>query len=196
MPAEKQVHLERVIGALARRRSRAPRHGLGTSPAVVAIDLQVAFLSSYGTRASAAAERTESFLQATRKQNVPVVHVTLGVDDLADANPRWRTLFDLTPFLPDRTTRAIDDRFVETSDVHLEKSHASGFFGTPLHALLSERSIDTVVVVGVSTSGCVRATAVDAAALGYHCVVLEDCVTPPGSPELSPSLTWLADTRT
>jgi maleamate amidohydrolase len=57
----------------------------------------------------------------------------------------------------------------------LAKTKASGFFQTPLPAYLARQSIDTVVVCGVSTSGCVRATSVDAHSHGYTTIVVDDC---------------------
>lgn len=57
----------------------------------------------------------------------------------------------------------------------LGKTKASAFFSTPLHVYLLKEQVDTVVICGVSTSGCVRATAVDACSYGYTTFVLEDC---------------------
>ena len=58
----------------------------------------------------------------------------------------------------------------------IDKKRASAFFGTPLHAELQAGGIDTLLVAGTSTSGCVRATVVDAAAYDYRVLVLKDCV--------------------
>jgi nicotinamidase-related amidase len=57
----------------------------------------------------------------------------------------------------------------------LEKTKASAFFQTPLSAYLVRQGADTVVVCGCSTSGCVRATAVDAASHGFNTLVVDDC---------------------
>jgi nicotinamidase-related amidase len=57
----------------------------------------------------------------------------------------------------------------------LEKTKASGFFQTPLSIYLTKQGVDTAVVCGVSTSGCVRATAVDAFSHGFKTVVIDDC---------------------
>jgi nicotinamidase-related amidase len=61
-----------------------------------------------------------------------------------------------------------DDEFV------LEKTKASAFFCTPLLAYLHQQRVDSVMVVGTTTSGCIRATAVDAASYGYPTIVVED----------------------
>jgi nicotinamidase-related amidase len=57
----------------------------------------------------------------------------------------------------------------------LEKTKSSAFFQTPLSAYLVREGIDTVVVCGVSTSGCVRGTAVDAHSHGFNTLVVDDC---------------------
>jgi nicotinamidase-related amidase len=57
----------------------------------------------------------------------------------------------------------------------LEKTKSSAFFQTPLSAYLVREAVDTVVVCGVSTSGCVRGTAVDAASHGFNTLVVDDC---------------------
>ena len=56
------------------------------------------------------------------------------------------------------------------------KERASGFFGTPLVAHLTQLGCDSLIVCGESTSGCVRASCVDGYSLGYHVSVVEECV--------------------
>jgi maleamate amidohydrolase len=60
-------------------------------------------------------------------------------------------------------------------DVVITKQRASVFFGTPLVAHLTQLGIQTLIICGESTSGCVRATAVDAYSHGYHVVLVEEC---------------------
>ena len=64
----------------------------------------------------------------------------------------------------------------EAGDVVIFKERASGFFGTPLVAHLTQLGIDSLIVCGESTSGCVRASCVDAYSLGYHVSIAEECV--------------------
>ena len=56
----------------------------------------------------------------------------------------------------------------------LEKTKASAFFGTPLLTYLHQRQVDSLIVVGTTTSGCIRATAVDASSYGFPTLVVED----------------------
>ncbi|HTF93597.1 MAG TPA: isochorismatase family protein, partial [Verrucomicrobiae bacterium] len=59
-------------------------------------------------------------------------------------------------------------------NIIIYKERASGFFGTPLVAHLTQRGIDSLIVCGENTSGCVRAKCVDAYSLGYHVTVVEN----------------------
>ena len=63
----------------------------------------------------------------------------------------------------------------EPGDVVIEKERASGFFGTPLVAHLKQRGIESLVMCGESTSGCLRASVVDAFSYGFNVVVVEEC---------------------
>ena len=57
----------------------------------------------------------------------------------------------------------------------ITKQRASAFFGTPLQAHLTQLGVQTVIICGESTSGCVRASAVDAYSYGFHVVLVEEC---------------------
>ena len=63
----------------------------------------------------------------------------------------------------------------QPQDVVITKQRASVFFGTPLTAHLTQLGVQTLIICGESTSGCVRATAVDAYSHGYHVVLVEEC---------------------
>jgi nicotinamidase-related amidase len=63
----------------------------------------------------------------------------------------------------------------QPGDVVITKQRASAFYGTPLMAHLTQLGIKTVIVCGESTSGCVRASAVDAYSNGFHVVLVEEC---------------------
>jgi nicotinamidase-related amidase len=63
----------------------------------------------------------------------------------------------------------------QAGDIVITKQRASGFYGTPLLAHLTQMRIDTVIVIGESTSGCVRASTVDGYSNGFHMVMAEEC---------------------
>ena len=75
----------------------------------------------------------------------------------------------------------VDERLWDDSDTLLVKKWPSFFHGTPLHSLLTASKRDTVIVTGCTTSGCVRATVVDAIQHGYRTLVPEDCVGDQGT---------------
>ncbi len=71
----------------------------------------------------------------------------------------------------------IDPRLGKTpEDILVIKKYPSGFFGTHLQATLTSMAIDTLIITGCTTSGCVRATSIDALQYGYHGIVPEECV--------------------
>ena len=63
-----------------------------------------------------------------------------------------------------------------TDDLVIRKERASGFYGTPLEAHLQQLGVKSLIVCGDSTSGCVRASVLDAYSRGFHTTVVEDCV--------------------
>jgi nicotinamidase-related amidase len=111
-----------------------------------------------------------------RSAAVPVVFVKgslmakrfCGGSVKASAKPARSVLLHSRGFPPELQPR--DDEFV------LEKSRPSAFFGTPLLTYLHREGVDTLLVAGSTTSGCIRATVIDAAAYDYRVFVVEDAV--------------------
>lgn len=132
-----------------------------------------------------ALDRARPLLAAARAHGLPVIHVT-ALDKDEAGMPGWgarlggrhdsrpRTAEEL-----DRHRRRLDiveQVAPEPGEVVLRKTAPSAFFGTPLAAHLIGEGIDTLIVVGESVSGCVRATVVDGCSLRLHMIVVEDCV--------------------
>src|SRR5262249_19867862 len=124
-------------------------------------------------------EATARLLDVFRRAGLPVVFTTVCYDD---AGKRAAAVFiEKIPALlvlePGSEWVEIDPRIapIEGEPV-LSKYFASAFFGTTLSSLLSTAGCDTVVVAGASTSGCVRATALDALQHGYRVVVPREAV--------------------
>ena len=153
------------------------RQGAGTRPALVVVDLVNGFTnpeSPLYCDADAAVAATARLLDAARAAGAPVAFTTVEYDEagarvarafLAKV-PALRTLAPGSPW------PAIDARIApRPGEPVLVKLFASAFFGTPLAAMLAAHGADTVVVTGASTSGCVRATVVDALQHGYRVVV-------------------------
>jgi nicotinamidase-related amidase len=122
----------------------------------------------------------QRLLTTARNVDVPVIHLT-GLYDVAG----WR---EGTPVGPSSATEAVaaerrarryeivDELKPAANELVLRKSAPSAFAGTPLLAVLQGLGVDTIVVAGESTSGCVRATVVDARTYRYKVLVVEDCV--------------------
>lgn len=155
------------------------RHGPGRRPAVVVVDFQRHFVGA-DAGVSDAVVATSGLLDHARRAAVPVYLVRIGFDDLADADPVWAARFDLSPLLRGAPGTEFDPRVrPREGDGVVEKRHASAFAGTDLAERLSEKDVDTVLLCGLTTSGCVRATAVDAASRGLRVEIVLQCVADP-----------------
>jgi nicotinamidase-related amidase len=162
---------------------------VGAAPALVAIDLyelayqggarpvnEVAktYPSSCGEHAWAAIEPTKRLFAAAREAGIPVFYTT--TETRPDSQPRSVKATNRRGAPVDPEAYAIRSDFAPSpDDTIIRKMRASAFFGTPLIAQLTRLGVQTVVMCGESTSGCVRASAVDAYSHGFHVVLVEEC---------------------
>ena len=156
--------------------------GFGRAPAIIVVDFIRAYTQPgsplYAPAVVEAVKATVPLLEAARQQGVPIIYTRVvyhpgGADGglfvrkvpalrrMVEGEP----LADIVPELPPAP-----------DDVILIKQYASSFFGTSLAAMLTARGIDTLIITGCSTSGCVRATAVDAMQNGFRPIVPRECV--------------------
>ena len=154
----------------------------GDRPAVLVVDYQKAFTTAgLGMGGSPLIERgvvnCARLLKVARATGVPVFqfHVSFGEAEgglglWANKVPKLAQIAVGTPWVE------IDERVWDPSDSLHAKKWPSVFAGTPLTALLNARRVDTVIVTGCTTSGCVRATVVDAFSNGFLTLVPEDAV--------------------
>jgi maleamate amidohydrolase len=174
---------ETVAAALARLHEglrSGRRHGPGRRPCVLVVDMQRHFVDETDPGTVAAVEATAELLGRARPAGVPVYLAQVVIDDLADVDPAWAARFDLRPLLRGGRAIELDPRVGPgAGDVVVGKRHASAFAGTDLAAQLTAAGVDTVLLCGLTTSGCVRATAVDGAAHGLRIEVVLDCVADP-----------------
>jgi maleamate amidohydrolase len=166
---------------------RYERGGFGTAlprgrrPAVVVVDLALGFTdpeAKLGAELTDVVKATRGLLDVARERGVPVAFTAIGfAPDLSDLG-LWATK------APGGAQLVVGTRWTEI-DPRLErregepvfvKQAASGCFGTSLVSTLIRWGVDTTVVAGTSTSGCVRATVVDLFQLGYPVLVPRDCV--------------------
>ena len=162
---------------------------VGPAPALIAIDLyelsyqggakpvaEVArtFPSSCGEHAHAAIEPTKRLFAAARAAGLPVFYSTM--DTRSDSLPTAVTATKRRKISVDPSLYAIRSDFrPQAGDVVITKQRASVFFGTPLAAHLTQLGVRSLIICGESTSGCVRASAVDAYSHGFHVVLVEEC---------------------
>jgi maleamate amidohydrolase len=154
----------------------------GERPAVLAVDLQYAFTDpdfpmGGSELVDRAVENTARLLETARSAGVPVYQTVVAWrDDGSDIGLWPIKLPRLREVTLDSRWARVDDRVWDDSDVLLVKKWPSFFHGTPLFSLLTAARRDTVIVTGCMTSGCVRATTVDAFSYGFRTLVPEDCV--------------------
>jgi nicotinamidase-related amidase len=172
---------------------RPVRHsGLGQTPALVLVDLYRSVFgdrpqpllesirewpASCGLAGWAALPNIRMALDAARSAGIVIVHVTSRGD-----LPHWRHPPD-EPVSVRAPSASGPDPYEIVADVApaegeaiLHKAAPSAFWGTPLLGYLNQCRVNTVLVVGEATSGCVRATVVDAASNRFRVAVLEECV--------------------
>lgn len=151
--------------------------GYGQQPAIVAIDLIRAFTdpsSPLGADLSQQLDSTRALIEAARVAGAPVYYTTVSYDqaDLADAGTWALKIEPLTVLRAGTPEVEIDPALGRLEgEAVITKKYASAFFGTDLLARLRAESIDTLVITGCTTSGCVRATAVDAIQNGLRPIV-------------------------
>jgi maleamate amidohydrolase len=158
------------------------RLGFGKTPAILVID----FINAYTTPGASlfaegvvhAVEASREVLDLARAKNVPVIYTRVlyqengldggifvqkvpGLLKMVAGEPLAEIVPELTP---------------EPQDIVIIKQYASAFFGTSLAALLTAQGIDTVILTGCSTSGCIRASAVDGMQYGFRVMVPRECV--------------------
>lgn len=159
------------------------RIGFGRRPALISIDFMKAYSTDgadlYAPGVVAALPPAARALAAARDAGLPVIHTNIRYQPgrfldggvwvkkapvmkaMVDGNPLAEFCEQVLP---------LDDELVIT------KQYASAFFGTSLAATLTALGVDTLVLVGCSTSGCIRASAVDGLQHGFRVMVLRDAV--------------------
>jgi nicotinamidase-related amidase len=156
--------------------------GFGERPAVVVIDLIHAFTdpaSPLGTDLSSQLAATRRLLEAARAAECPVYYTTVSYDDsdLADAGMWVRKIGALARLRAGSHEVEVDESLgALAGESVIVKKYASSFFGTDLLSRLTARGTDTVILAGCTTSGCVRATAVDAIQNGLRPIVALETV--------------------
>ena len=158
---------------------------VGRRPAVLAIDLynkvyqggnrpvrevNRRYPGSCGEHAWGALEPTRQLFAAARAAGIPVIYTTRHADTGGVRSTHRRM-----PSEGEELYGIKEELAPMPGDLVIYKERASAFFGTPLIAHLRQRGVESLVICGESTSGCVRASTVDAYSYAFHCVVVEEC---------------------
>ena len=153
----------------------------GSRPAVLVVDFSRGFTDpecTMGSDLTSEVEATSRVLAAAREKGLPVIFTTIGFEPNLKDGSLW---LQKAPGLADLQVGGkwvdIDPRLERAEDeVVILKKGASAFFGTNLPSVLVSQGVDTIVLCGATTSGCIRATAVDLLQYGYPTLVPRECV--------------------
>lgn len=158
------------------------RAGFGRRPAVIVVDMSLAFTDADGPLKCDLDETTQAIadlLEVARGHDVPVVFTTVayGGRERTSARAMLKKMPAALDVEPGSRWVEIDPRLAPREDEPvITKVFPSAFFGTTLASYLTGIGCDSLIVTGASTSGCVRATAVDAVSHGLNVVVPREAV--------------------
>lgn len=168
--------------------------GFGQRPALLIIDTQYrtageepvpimeamdTYPTAVGERAWDAIARIKQVLEIARQKKFPVLYPVVERKNEFDTG-RWKDkipgMTSSEHMMGSRGIQIIEEIAPEPGDIIVSKRYASAFFGTPLMTYLNDLDVDTLIVMGATTSGCVRGTVVDAFSYGFKVIVPEDAV--------------------
>ena len=159
------------------------RLGFGKKSAIIVIDLLKGYTTEgsplYAPGVVACVKEMPDFLDLAREKGVPVIHtqVRYTPPDYADGGvwvkkaPVLKDLVEGNPY-----AEFCDEVVPHKDEVVITKQYASAFFGTSLVATLTGLGVDTLIITGCTTSGCIRATAVDAVQHGFRPICVRECI--------------------
>lgn len=165
-----------------RQRGFGLKLGFGKRPALLVIDIVKAFTAPermLGANLDAQIEATNQLLDIAHRKNVAVLFSTVSYDDdnLSDGGVWVLKQRGAATLVASGDGPEFDPRLNrDPKDSVLVKKYASCFFGTDLISRLMSQSVDTLIITGCTTSGCVRATAVDAVQNGFRPMVVKEAV--------------------
>jgi nicotinamidase-related amidase len=161
----------------------AARVGFGRAPALLIIDCNHGCadptISSIGIAMAEEIAHIRRLLDVARASAFPVVYTTVVYSEAQLRDGGWfvAKVPALAAMRPDsKEVQIVPELAPRPGELVIEKRFPSGFYGTTLHSYLTRCGVDTVVVTGNSTSGCVRATVIDAVSAGFRVIVPRQCV--------------------
>ena len=155
--------------------------GFGKTPGIVVVDFQRAFTDrqfEFGNcdLVHRAVENTTKVLEVARRAGVPVANCYTAYHSERDM-PHWKIGPVHEVFYYGHPCTEIEPKTSDPDhDFIFCKTGPSIFFNTPASTLFAKHGVDTMIVTGCMTSGCIRASIIDSFSLGYRTMVPEDCV--------------------
>ena len=152
--------------------------GLEPQPILKAIDT---FPTACGEVGWTAVKHLQPVIHSSRSAKIPVIYTVVERkhnDSIADpwsAKKQAKNL-KISPEVAARGREIVDEIKPRGNELVIKKHAPSAFFGTTLVYYLTKLGVDTLLLAGCTTSGCIRSTAIDAFSYGYHVGVIEDCV--------------------
>jgi maleamate amidohydrolase len=183
--------LTAVDREVIRRGGYGKSRGLGEHPVLMIIDPQYNYTgadrpildqisdwpSGVGESSWRAIERIKGVLAVSRHKNVPIIYTRQITTNIAFDGFATKTDREQSQYLKGaKGTEIVDELAPEKGDLVIDKSYSSAFYGTPLLSFLIKLRADTLIVAGGTSSGCIRATCVDAVTRNFNVAVVEDCV--------------------
>ncbi len=154
--------------------------GLGEFPALVVVDMCKAFIdpsSPLGFECSKLIDSNIKLVQQFRDRNLPIFFTTTIYRNESEASVFRKKIPALNILKPNSSEVSfLEELSPKSNEMLIEKKFASAFFQTNLFSILDKTNIDSLVVSGVTTSGCVRATALDSLQHNFLTIIAEDCV--------------------
>jgi len=154
--------------------------GIGNSPALVVVDMCKGFIDSSSPLGFECSELIDSNIQLVQKfrdKKLPIIFSTTIYRDEEEAKVFRKKLPALNILKPNSyEVSFLNELSPNNQDRLIEKKYASAFFKTTLAEYLKNKNIDSLVISGVTTSGCVRATALDSLQHDFLTIVPENCV--------------------
>ncbi len=177
--------------AIYERAGFGRKGGLGRRPGIVIIDVQyrtiglepkpileameLYYPTACGEQGWRAVEHIAKLLQVARPKGVPVFYPHVAPKAGYDAG-RLGMKVPTIMGIDQKGYEFVAEVAPQPGDVLVPKKHPSAFFGTPMVSYLIDKGVDTLLVCGCTTSGCVRSTVSDAFAYNLHVAVIEECV--------------------
>jgi nicotinamidase-related amidase len=170
------------VDELYKRLGYGERVGFGKRPALILIDFNYGCtdpnISPFGFEHSEAISHSKQLLEVSREKRIPVIHITSAyTDGFLDGGPYLKKMPFLKVMLAGSKLVEIIDRLKpKTGEPVIVKKFNSSFFGTNLASLLTGARVDTTILTGYVTSGCVRATCMDSSQSGFRTIIPRECV--------------------